>query len=75
MALFLRQPRRTTSTEAESTRLRSVELRPTLRVIEKARGLMTPLIGASRTQELIQGAMQVEHIERMRELAPLLQLG
>src|SRR5579862_2659240 len=44
-------------------------------VIAKARDLMAPVIGASKTQKLIQGVMQIEQTGRLSELTPLLQVG
>jgi 2-methylcitrate dehydratase PrpD len=44
-------------------------------VIGKARDLMEPVIGASKTMKLIQGVMQIEQTTRLRQLTPLLQVG
>ena len=44
-------------------------------VIDKARALMTPVIGVAKTQKLVQSVMQIERVERMGELTPLLQVG
>jgi 2-methylcitrate dehydratase PrpD len=44
----------------------------TERVNEKARSLMTPVLGAERTEELIRRVNELEKLADVRELRPLL---
>jgi 2-methylcitrate dehydratase PrpD len=44
----------------------------TERVNEKARSLMTPVLGVQRTEELIQRVNALEKLNDVRELRPLL---
>jgi hypothetical protein len=44
----------------------------TARVNEKARGLMAPVLGAQRTETLIQRVNALEDVANVRELIPLL---
>jgi 2-methylcitrate dehydratase PrpD len=42
-------------------------------VVAKCRDLMTPLLGAEKCSKLIESVLNLEHVNKIRELRPLLQ--
>jgi hypothetical protein len=42
-------------------------------VVGKARGLMTPVLGAATATKLIDRLLDIENVKNVRELRPLLQ--
>jgi hypothetical protein len=44
-------------------------------VMAKARGLMTPVLGAPSSAKLIEATLAIESLRNVRELRPLLQRG
>jgi 2-methylcitrate dehydratase PrpD len=44
-------------------------------VVGKARGLMTPVLGAATATKLIDRLLDIENVKNVRELRPLLQRG
>jgi 2-methylcitrate dehydratase PrpD len=44
-------------------------------IVAKARGLMTPVLGAAKVTKLIDRVLNIDSVKNIRELRPLLQVS